>query len=167
MTFALSQSEVSGWNKPIVLVTLILSCVFLTLIRRWFGRSSRIFVLLGFAWAERKVCLSHLRASWHRLTIVSRLKIQSWYVIYHALEEDLTVSSMLAYVSMEGEASWFWTCIPVLRADSHWPLPSSHPLLGFGVLDFFSTVGGHQWCILLPWSHKRSYSWLHWTLDYI
>ncbi|KAJ3809432.1 MFS general substrate transporter [Lentinula aff. lateritia] len=27
MTFALSQSEVSGWNKPIVVVTLIVSCV--------------------------------------------------------------------------------------------------------------------------------------------
>ncbi|KAJ3983673.1 major facilitator superfamily domain-containing protein [Lentinula detonsa] len=39
MTFALSQSEVSGWNKPIVVVTLIVS----------------IFVLLGFSWAERKV----------------------------------------------------------------------------------------------------------------
>ncbi|KIK52676.1 hypothetical protein GYMLUDRAFT_49823 [Collybiopsis luxurians FD-317 M1] len=39
MTFALSQSEVSGWNKPIVVVTLIIG----------------IFVLLGFAWAERKV----------------------------------------------------------------------------------------------------------------
>ncbi|KAF8824799.1 hypothetical protein HHX47_DHR7000077 [Lentinula edodes] len=39
MTFALSQSEVSGWNKPIVVVTLIVSIV----------------VLLGFTWAERKV----------------------------------------------------------------------------------------------------------------
>ncbi|THU88060.1 MFS general substrate transporter [Dendrothele bispora CBS 962.96] len=29
MTFALSQSEVSGWNKPLILVTLILSFVFL------------------------------------------------------------------------------------------------------------------------------------------
>ncbi|KAJ3994810.1 MFS general substrate transporter [Lentinula boryana] len=39
MTFALSQSEVSGWNKPIVVVTLIVS----------------ILVLLGFSWTERKV----------------------------------------------------------------------------------------------------------------
>ncbi|KAF9028227.1 major facilitator superfamily domain-containing protein [Rhodocollybia butyracea] len=39
MTFALCQSEVSGWNKPIVVVTLIVS----------------VLVLLGFAWAERKV----------------------------------------------------------------------------------------------------------------
>ncbi|KAK7461403.1 hypothetical protein VKT23_008581 [Stygiomarasmius scandens] len=39
MTFALSQSEVDGWGKPLVLVTLITSA----------------FVLLAFAWAERKV----------------------------------------------------------------------------------------------------------------
>ncbi|THU90808.1 MFS general substrate transporter [Dendrothele bispora CBS 962.96] len=39
MTFALSQSEVSGWNKPLIIVTLILS----------------VFVLLGFTYAERKV----------------------------------------------------------------------------------------------------------------
>ncbi|KAK7471207.1 hypothetical protein VKT23_002616 [Stygiomarasmius scandens] len=39
MAFALSQSEISGWNKPVIIVTLILSA----------------FILVGFAYAERKV----------------------------------------------------------------------------------------------------------------
>ncbi|KAF5346797.1 hypothetical protein D9758_015728 [Tetrapyrgos nigripes] len=39
MTFALSQSEISGWSKAVVISPLIIS----------------IFVLLSFAWVERKV----------------------------------------------------------------------------------------------------------------
>ncbi|THU88064.1 MFS general substrate transporter [Dendrothele bispora CBS 962.96] len=39
LTFALSQSEVSGWNQPVIITTLILS----------------VFILMGFAYAERKV----------------------------------------------------------------------------------------------------------------
>ncbi|KIY53337.1 MFS general substrate transporter, partial [Fistulina hepatica ATCC 64428] len=39
MTFGLCQSEVSGWGKPLIIVTLIIS----------------VLLLLAFAWAERKV----------------------------------------------------------------------------------------------------------------
>ncbi|THU88061.1 MFS general substrate transporter [Dendrothele bispora CBS 962.96] len=39
MTFALSQSEVTGWNKPVIIVTLVLS----------------VLILMGFTFTERKV----------------------------------------------------------------------------------------------------------------
>jgi hypothetical protein len=58
MTFALSQSEVSGWNKPVIIVTLILSCVafgnghyHLIILNRNYS----VVILLGFTYAERKV----------------------------------------------------------------------------------------------------------------
>ncbi|KAJ3755006.1 major facilitator superfamily domain-containing protein, partial [Lentinula raphanica] len=46
MTFALSQSEVSGWNKPIVVVTLIVSCVHPLLPHRKILESHILFVQL-------------------------------------------------------------------------------------------------------------------------